>query len=47
MVADSGEGLVQCLEFGGGRYGERVCGYSGGVGRAGVSDAAGLAVEGW
>ena len=47
MVADSGEGRRRCSEFGGGRYGGRVCGYSDGVGRAGVSHAEGLAVEGW
>ena len=27
--------------------GGRVCGYSDGVGKAGASDAEGLAVEGW
>ena len=45
MVADSGEGRGRCSEFSGGRYKGRVCGYSDGVGRAGVSDAEGMAVE--
>ena len=45
MVADSDEGRG-CLEFGGGRYGGGMCGYSNGVGRAGVGDAEGMAVEG-
>ena len=46
MVADSGEGRGRCSEFGVGVTGGRVCGYSDGVGKAGVS-AEGLAVEGW
>ena len=36
MVADSDEGRGRCSEFGGGRYGGGMCGYSDGVGRAGV-----------
>ena len=44
MVADSGEGWGR---RGSGRYGGRVCGHSDGVGKAGVSNAEGLAVEGW
>ena len=47
MVANSGEGRGRCSEFGGGRCGGQVCGYSDGVGKAGVSNAEGLAVEGW
>ena len=47
MVANSGEGHGRCSEFGGGRYGGQVRGYSDGVGKAGVSDAEGLPVKGW
>ena len=46
-LVDSDEGRGRCLEFGGGRYGGRMCGYSDGVGRAGMGDAEGMAVEGW